>query len=282
MAGVRRATVSDSAPSDFLTPAQISKCVACHTMSRNGTRIAADIGGNVLGVYNVRIRVLSSIQPEHRDGLDHFQSRHHTHCDREQRNPSRCETETPNFAWQHHAAGQQIRHHAGLVPDGSKLVFTYSAVNKDRGVSGSSIATMDYNGTGFANLKVLVQSTGNSDSKYYPSFSRIRSGLPTSPLQEELGQQRCSQALHHFNQTVRWGPIDLGKANTIVNNQIRTLTGAAARLADTMPTWLPPSPAGTMFIAFYHRPRVCTVYAAESTSRCGWLALIHRAVRRSG
>lgn len=74
VAGVRRATVSDSAPTDFLTPTQINKCVACHTMSRNGTRIAADIGGNVLGVYNVKDQSVMTTEGEHPDGLDDLQS----------------------------------------------------------------------------------------------------------------------------------------------------------------------------------------------------------------
>ena len=51
--GVRKATVSDAKPMDFFTPAQTGKCVACHTLSRNGKRLGADVGGETLWVAEV-------------------------------------------------------------------------------------------------------------------------------------------------------------------------------------------------------------------------------------
>src|SRR4029453_7440700 len=47
-----RASVSDSAPSSFMTPNEVNQCVACHTLSRNGKRLGADVGGENLWVVD--------------------------------------------------------------------------------------------------------------------------------------------------------------------------------------------------------------------------------------
>jgi Tol biopolymer transport system component len=270
VAGVRRATVSDSAPSDFLTPAQINKCVACHTMSRNGTRIAADIGGNVLGVYNVKDQSVV-INPNQNIAMAWTTF-----------NPDTTRIVTASKGILTLRDGNTGTSLGNITlpaskygtmpdwsPDGSKLVFTYSAVNKDRGISGSSIATMDYNGTGFANLKVLVQSTGNSDSKYYPSFSPDSKWIAYVSAAGGNSDNNDAAKLYIISTDGTVGPIDLGKANTIVNNQ--TLTGAAAQLADTMPTWAPTKPGETMFIAFTTARAYATVYAAGKYKQM-WVA----------
>jgi hypothetical protein len=54
VAGVRRGTMGDAGPKNFLTPTETNnKCVACHTLSKNGKLLAADIGGESLGVVQV-------------------------------------------------------------------------------------------------------------------------------------------------------------------------------------------------------------------------------------
>ena len=64
----------------------------------------------------------------------------------------------------------------GTMPTGAGReidCFAYSSVNiKDRGIAGSSIATMQYSNGTFSNLRGDRQSSaGNNDSKYYPTFS---------------------------------------------------------------------------------------------------------------
>jgi hypothetical protein len=52
--GVRRGALGDAAPTNFLTPAEAqNNCVACHTLSRNGKRMAADVNGETLTVVDV-------------------------------------------------------------------------------------------------------------------------------------------------------------------------------------------------------------------------------------
>lgn len=274
VAGVRRATVSDAGPTDFLTPTQVGKCVACHTVSRNGARVAADIGGSTLGVYNVKDRS-TVIDPS-----TAIQNAWTTF------NPDNTRIVTANkgvLTLRDGSTGQMINTvpltpkfgtHPDWSPDGKLLAFSYSAVNKDRGISGSSIATMQYvNGT-WSNLKIIVQSAANNDSKYYPSFS------PDSKWIAYVSATGSSDN----NNTARLmliaadgsgAPIDLGQANTIVNNQ--TLTGNAAQIADTFPTWAPTQPGQTMFVAFTSLRAYGAVYAAGKYKQL-WVSAIDPAL----
>jgi hypothetical protein len=58
VAGVRRGAMGDPGPTNFYTPLQANgKCVACHTLSKNGKVMAADVGGESLGVVQVTTTV---------------------------------------------------------------------------------------------------------------------------------------------------------------------------------------------------------------------------------
>lgn len=259
VAGVRRATVSDSAPTDFLTPAQIGKCVACHTVSRNGARVGADIGGNTLGVYNVKDR---SVVIDPMQGIAMAWTTF---------NPdnTRIVTASKGVLTLRNGDTGAVINTMPLAPkygtmpdwspDGKLLVFAYSAVNKDRGVSGSSIATMEYNGGTWTNLKTIVQSTGNSDSKYYPSFSPDSKWIAYVSAAGGNSDNNDAAKLFIVAADGTSAPIDLGQANRWVNNAD---LGATAQLADTMPTWAPTKPGETMFLAFTSIRAYGTVYAA--------------------
>ena len=265
VAGVRRATVSDSVPTDFLTPAQTGKCVACHTVSRNGGRIAVDIGGTALGVYNVKDRsAVVSPTTNIATAWTTFSP-----------DNSRIVTASKGVLTLRDGAtgaAVSVGGNNGVVtlapkfgtmpdwsPDGKQIVFAYSAVNKDRGISGSSIATMQYSNDTFSNLKVIVQSAGNNDSKYYPSFSPDSKWIAFVSAAGGGSDNNNLARLMIVPADGSSAPIDLGQANTIVNNQ--TLTGNAAQLADTFPTWAPTKPGDTMFLAFSSTRAYANVYA---------------------
>lgn len=266
VAGVRRATVSDAAPTDFLTPAQTGKCVACHTVSRNGARIAVDIGGSALGVYEVKDRT-PVVNP-----ATNIQTAWTTF------NPDNSRIVTASKGVLTLRDGNtgtpiSVGGNSGVIPlspkygtmpdwspDGKLLTFAYSSVSKDRGISGSSIATMQYaNGT-FTNLKVIVQSAGNSDSKFYPAFSPDSKWIAFVSTSNNGSDNNPLARLMIVAADGSSPPIDLGQANTVVNNQ--TLTGNAAQLADTFPTWAPTMPGDTMFLAFSSSRAYANVYAA--------------------
>lgn len=124
-------------------------------------------------------------------------------------------------------------------PDGRLLVFACSTVNKDRGIAGSSIATMEYmNGT-WGNLKSIVQSTGNSDSKYYPSFSSDSKWIAYVLAAGGNSDNNDAAKLFIVPADGTSAPIELAQVNRIVNN---AALGMRAQLADTTPTWAPTKP----------------------------------------
>ena len=270
VAGVRRATVSDAAPTDFLTPAQTGKCVACHTVSRNGARVGAVIGGSSLGVYEVKDRS-TVINPS-----TNIQESWTTF------NPDNSRIVTANkgvLTLRNGDSGASLGNLAlgtnkfGTMPDwspdGKLLTFAYSATNKDRGVSGSSIATMQFSSDGFANLKVIVQSSGNSDSKYYPTFSPDSKWIAFVSASGGNSDNNNLATLMIVPADGSAAPIAVGQANTIVNNQ--TLTGNAAQVANTMPTWAPTQPGDTMFLAFTSIRAYANVYAYNKYKQM-WVA----------
>lgn len=268
VAGVRRATVSDSAPSDFLTPSNTGKCVACHTVSRNGERLAADIGGNVLGVYNVKDRAVV-VNPTQNIPMAWTTF-----------NPDNTRIVTASkgiLTLRDGATGAPINvgGNNGVIPiptmgtakfatmpdwsvDGKTLTFAYSASNKDRGIAGSSIATMQFANDTFSNFKVIVQSSGTADSKFYPAFSWDNKWIAFASTSGGNSDKNDLAKLYIVAADGSSAAIDLGVANTMVNNQ--TQTGTAAQLANTMPTWAPTLPGDTMFVAFNSYRAYATVY----------------------
>lgn len=246
--GVRRATVSDSAPVDFLTPSTVGKCVACHTVSRDGTRIGADIGGDTLGVYNVKDRS-TVINPS---------TNIKTSWTTFSPDNSRIVTASGGvLTLRDGNTGQSlgvVPVGAGLygtqpdwAPDGKRLVFARSTSNKDRGIQGSSIATIEYNAGTWQNLKVLAQSSGASDTNAYPMFSPD-SRFVAYVRSNGASDKNLKARLYVIGADGLAPAVELAQANTVISNQ--TLSGVAADVANNMPTWAPTKPGETMFVAF--------------------------------
>lgn len=271
VAGVRRATVSDAAPTDFLTPAQTGKCVACHTVSRNGARLAADIGGEILGVYNVKdgATVVSPSMsiPQAWTTFSPDNSRIVT-------------ASKGTLTLRDGNTGQMINTvpvGTGLFgtqpdwsPDGKLLVFARSAANKDRGFSGSSIVTMEYNGGTWQNAKVLVASTGTMDTNVFPMFSPDSRWIAFTKAVGS-SDKNLKARLYIVAADGSSPPVELALGNTVVSNQ--TLAGTAADVANNMPTWAPTKPGETMFVAFSSQRAYGKVYAFKAYNQM-WVTAI--------
>lgn len=259
VAGIRRATVSDAAPTDFLTPAVTGTCVACHTVSRNGLRVGADIGGSNLGVYNVKdLQPVISPSAKIQTSWTTF-------------NPDTTKLVTADGGvltlrdGQTGAAQGTVPVGMGKFgtqpdwsPDGTKLVFALSASNKDRGIAGSSIATIDYANGAWSGLKVLVQSTGGMDTNAYPMFSPDSRWIAYTKANGN-SDKNAKTRLYIISSDGTKGPYELARGNTVVSNQ--TLSGTAADVYDNMPTWAPTKPGETMFVAFSSLRAYGKVYA---------------------
>lgn len=241
-AGVRRATVSDSAPTDFLTPDQADgRCVACHTLSRQGNRLAADVGGNHLWIVEV-----SPTAPPPRlvtgyMGADipafwttfSFDERRAlvaargvlTLRDAVDGAPLGTVTipGTAHFGTQ-----------PDWAPDGTLVAFAQSSATRDRGVATARIATVEVlPGDTWGIVRTLVGMGAAGDTNQYPSFSWDSQWIAYTHSTGD-GENDATTDLWL---TTRDGamPRALARAMTIVNDT--TIT--TATIEDSMPTWAP-------------------------------------------
>lgn len=256
VAGVRKATVSDAKPTNFLTPKETGQCVACHTMSRNGKRLGADVGGENLWVVDVgptfppptvfktdpakkaipnawvtfspdTKRVVSSAQGllTLRDG------------DTGQALGKGTNGTIPLGAG---TFGQM----PDWAPDGKFLVFARSAKAGGRKVDQGSISLLEVlAGDAFGTPVNLVTSKGSGDNNYFPMFAPtsdwIAYGHSTGASEKAADSQLRLVS-------VKGGePFELTTANTIVNNGV-----VATGVSNNQPTWAPTTDGGVLWIAF--------------------------------
>ncbi|MFO0626922.1 MAG: hypothetical protein U0325_15025 [Polyangiales bacterium] len=239
--GVRRATVGDAAPTNFLTPAEADRqCVACHTLSRRGNRMAADVGGNNLWVVEV-----SSTTPPPRIVTDlagrdipMFWSTFST-------DETRVVTAARGVLSLRDATNGRVLNTIPLgartygtqpdwSPDDARLAYVQSASDKDRGVSGGRIATVDIlPGNAWGPPRVLYGAGTNGDTNQFPSFSwdgrwiawTHSTGNGQNDVTSDLWLMRADGT----------APRALTRANTVINNG----TVTTPTVQDNMPTWAP-------------------------------------------
>lgn len=256
-AGVLRATVSDSAPSSFMTPTEVGQCVACHTLSRNGKRLAADVGGENLWVVDVTSATPPPVV---------------FNKDKDKAIPSAWATFNGDATRVISAKGGVLRLLDGETgapigaasgaidlgakfgtqpdwsPDSARLVFAYGPANKDRGIGGSSLAMLNQAGDSFSDLAVIRASTGSSDTYAYPMFDPTSQWVAYMHASGKSDKNPLSQI---FIARAQAGADEtpLTRANTIVAD-----TTVLQGVANNMPTWAPTRDASEIrWIAFASR-----------------------------
>lgn len=240
--GIRRATVSDAAPTNFLTPTEADgDCVACHTLSRQGNRMAADVGGNNLWIVEV-----SPTFPPPRVVTDYMGANIPAFWTTFSFDETRALVAARGVLTLRDAAdGAPLNTitipgaaHFGTqpdwAPDGTLVAFARATTNKDRGVSAASIATVEVMpGDTWGTITTIVQSTGTTDTNQYPSFSWDSQWIA------------YTHATHNAENDVTtdlWlvardgtGARALVRGNTVVNDG----TVTTPTIEDSMPTWAP-------------------------------------------
>ncbi len=239
--GVRRATVGDAEPTNFLTPAEADRqCVACHTLSRRGNRMAADVGGNNLWVVEVSPtrpppRIVTQLNGR---AIPMFWSTFST-------DETRVVTAARGVLTQRRATDGSVINTVPLAartygtqpdwsPDDARMAFVQSAADRDRGVAGGRIATVDIlpmNAWGPS--RVLYGTGANNDTNQFPSFSwdgrwiawTHSTGNGQNDPTSDLWLMRADGSQ----------PRALTRANTVINNGVVT----TATVQDNMPTWAP-------------------------------------------
>ncbi len=251
--GVMRGHIAAANAEKFYTdPASgDTTCVACHTVSRDGRRLAVGYGGERLREVSVP--------------------------DREQLIPPPPSTaQGPNYGWGtfNPGATRLLSANAGVLtllnadtgeslggvtlpsghfathpdwsPDGHYVAVAYSTRapgNKD--VQGSSIARIPVNADGsFGEPEVIVASTADNDSNFFPSYSPDSRWIA---FVRAVGKSKDNATSHVM--LVRAdgsaAPIEM----TILNERVRD-EDAITGIGNTMPTWAPSTTTDIFWLAF--------------------------------
>ncbi len=251
--GVRRATVSDAAPTNFLTPDQADgDCVACHTLSRRGNRMAADVGGEHLWVVEV-----SPTFPPPRVFTQYRGAPISNSWSTFAFDETRVVSATNGVMTLRNSAdgapintvplpAMRFGTQPDWAPDNSLMVFVLSTANRDRGVDGGQIATVEIRPSdGWGTVRTLAGSGIRGDTNMFPSFSWDSQWIAYAHSTRN-GENDLTTDLWLMRRD-GMDPRALARANTVVSD--RTVT--TATIQDNMPTWAPSGvPDDYAWIAF--------------------------------
>ncbi len=252
--GVRRATVEDAAPVNFLTPDETDgRCVACHTLSRRGNRLGADVGGNNLWIVEVSPRV----PPPRLVTADSMARNIPCSWNTFSFDETRIITAKDGaMTLRNVANGNAINTvpmamgRFGTQPDwsvdGTLVAFTGATRNRDRGIDNGQISTIESRaGDMWGMTRILVGTGRAGDTNQFPSFSWDSQWIAythsTMNGQNDLTSDLWLVARDGMN------PRALTRLNTVINAG----TVATATIQDNMPTWAPSGvPNDYAWIAF--------------------------------
>jgi hypothetical protein len=275
--GVMRALVSDPIPIKFYTdPAaeDSGTCVACHTLSRDGKRLAVGYGGETLREVSVPER--ETLVP---DGGGKGM-------------PSAWTTFSPDGEMLLVAArgiltlidsdsGETIGAGSGVVPIpentvathpdwaalGDRVAITLGTNGGNKDVEGGSIALLPYNDGAWGEPEILVASTGATDNNFFPVWS------PDSRWIAYVNAPGKSKdavgATLRLISADGGDPIVMTRLNERVNNADGILN-----VGNSMPTWAPSTRPGSFWLAFSSLRAYSVVRPADAKEDQIWIAAV--------
>jgi len=265
--GIRRGAMADAQPTNFLTPPEADgNCAACHTLSRNGKRMAADVGGEKLWVVEV-----SKTAPPPRvftkNGTADIESAWATFSPDTTRIVS---AKKGVLTLRDGNTGAPIGGPLALgaskfgtmpdwAPDGKHLVYsTNPSKADDRAPPASSLAWLSVAGDVLSTPEILVASTGAKDTMGHPMFNPT-SAFVSFTRGEKIKDDPTAQ-IWVAKATPGGAAVQLVRADTLVNDG-EVLTG----VQNSMATWAPAGEPELQWIAFTSTRDWGTILANGST-----------------
>jgi hypothetical protein len=281
--GIMRALVSDPIPIKFYTDpmaADADTCVACHTLSRDGKRLAVGYGGETLREVNVPDRdviIPAGAVPGEKG---------------EKGMPSAWTTFSPDGEMLLVAAsgrltlidsdtGETIGPDAGVVPIpagtiathpdwsalGDRVVITLGTRGGNKEVEGGSIAILPYDAGEWGEPEIIVESTGATDNNFFPVWS---------PDSRHIAYVNApGKSKDAVGATLRLIPAEGGdpvimtRLNERVNNEDGIID-----IGNSMPTWAPSTRPGTFWLAFSSLRAYSVVRPQDDKEDQIWIAAI--------
>ncbi len=248
--GVMRAHISATSATKFYTDPTSgdTHCVACHTVSRDGRRMAVGYDGEHLREITVPDRDLLIPATPSTRGPDYGWGTFNPGATRllyANRGVLRLlDADTGADLGGVSLPASRFATHPDWSPDGHHVAVTYmTSAGGNKGVQGSSIARIPVASDGtFGTPEVLVPSTGTTDTNFFPSYSPDSRWIA---FVRTVGASKDSVRSHLMLVAAEGGtPIDL----TLLNHRVRD-EDAVPDTGTTMPTWAPSTTPDVFWLA---------------------------------
>jgi Tol biopolymer transport system component len=297
--GIMRATVGNPLPEKFYTdPAatDAETCVACHTLSRDGKRLAVGYNGERLREVSVPeletiVPVAGATAPEPdpmpMPGMP--------------KPPKGMMGEGMASAWTTFSpdgemllvaadgvltlidsdTGETIGADGGVVPiptgtvathpdwaaTGDRVAIALGTKGGNKDVEAGSIAILPYAGGAWGDAEVVIASQGAADNNFFPVWSPDSKYLAYVHA-EGKSKDAVSAELRLFD-VAKGEVIAMGRVNQRVNNQDGVLG-----IGNSMPTWAPSTKPGTFWLAFSSLRAYSVVRPADDKEDQIWITAI--------
>ncbi len=276
--GVMRARIEDSISQKFYTDPEAPDagvCVACHTVSRDGRRMAMGYGGEALRTIDIDsfdVLVPKPTQAERKVGWSTFSPDGELLLVAEKGVLRLLESET----------GESVGDNDGIVPLpagkkanmpdwsglGDKVAFAMTegkVGNKE--IEDASIAVIDYDDGVWGEVTVLVESQGAPDNNFFPAWS------PDSAwIAYVNAQQKSKDAV---TATIRMISADGGSSRELsrLNERVNSEDGVV-NVGNAMPRWAPSTLPGTFWLAFSSLRAYATLRPQDGKEDQIWIAAV--------
>jgi hypothetical protein len=297
--GVMRALVSDPIPVKFYTDpaaADSGTCVACHTLSRDGKRLAVGYGGEILREVSVPERtVILPVDGGSGGGDPMPPCEKGMPCDKggtDKGMASAWTTFSPDGEMLLVAAngiltlidsdtGAPLGDNAGVVPIpegtiathpdwnalGDKVAITLGTSGGNKEVEGGSIALLPYNDGAWGEPEILVSSSGEADNNFFPVWSP---DSRTIAYVNAPGKSKdATGATLRLVPSSGGEPIVMTRLNERVNNEDEIIG-----VGNSMPTWAPSTKPGTFWLAFSSLRPYSVVRPLDAKEDQIWIAAV--------
>jgi hypothetical protein len=297
--GVMRALVSDPTPIKFYTdPAATDSgtCTACHTLSRDGKRLAVGYGGETLREVSVPERGVILPADGGTGGGMPCDPMADKGCDKgmtgDKGMPSAWTTFSPDGEMLLVAAngiltlidsdtGAPIGDNAGVVPIpdgtiathpdwaalGDRVAITLGTSGGNKEVEGGAIAVLAYDGGVWGEPEILVPSTSAEDNNFFPVWS------PDSRYVAYVNAPGKSKdavgATLRLVPASGGDPIIMTRLNERVSNEDEVIG-----IGNSMPTWAPSTRPGTFWLAFSSLRPYSVVRPIDAKEDQIWIAAV--------
>ena len=274
--GIMKALVSDPTPVKFYTdPAadDADKCVACHTLSKDGTRMAVGYDGEKLREVSVpeRETLVPSDGSERKSAWTTFSPDGELLLVAADGILTLIDSDT----------GETVGDSGGLVPLpdgkvathpdwsalGEYVAITLGTRGGNKEVEGGEIAILPYNEGAWGEPEILVPNAGGEDNNFFPVWSPDSAHIA---FVNATGKSKDALSATLRLVSVGDGTVtDLVRLNERVNNEDGVIS-----IGNSMPTWAPSTKPGSFWIAFSSLRAYATVREAADKEDQIWIAAI--------